>query len=178
MAGKKGCIKKRQGWIKDGIGYIPLTRGQVAKVDPEDVAWLTSQWNWNALWSPTAQKYYATCKDFSTGVERNLRMNRFVLDVWEDNVKVDHENHDTLDNRRGNLRKATQGENLCNRGKQANNTSGFKGVSWIEGKHKYKATITFAGKTKHLGYRDTPEEAAELYRAEVASFHGEFACAG
>ena len=75
MARTKGCnCKKRQGWVEDGIGYIPLTRGQIAKVDPEDLEKLTKN-NWNALWSPSAKKYYATCKDFSTGKELNLRMN-------------------------------------------------------------------------------------------------------
>ena len=168
---------KRRGWIEDGIGYIPLTKGQVAKVDPEDVEWLT-QWNWNALWSPSAKKYYATCKDFSTGKERNLRMNRFILGIMDPLTKVDHENRDTLDNRKLNLRPATQGQNLCNRGKQSNNRSGYKGVSWSSTKGKYRATITFAGKTKFLGYGNTPEEAAKLYAAEVEKFHGDFAFCG
>jgi len=174
MAGKKGTRKKRQGWITNGVGYIPLTRGQVAKVDPEDLAWLT-QWNWNALWSPSARKYYATCKDFSTGVERNLRMNRFVLDVWEDEIKVDHENQDTLDNRRSNLRRATQGENLCNRGKQINNTTGFKGVSRCSERGNFRVSITRNGKTFYLGCTDTPEEGGALYAEAAKEVHGEFA---
>ena len=177
MAGKKGMRKKRQGWAEGGVGYVPLTRGQIAKVDPEDLERLT-QFNWNALWSPSAKKYYATCKDVSVVPERNLRMNRFVLGIDSPLIKVDHENHDTLDNRKANLRPATQGQNLCNRGKKSNNTTGFKGVSWCSERQKYRVSITFAGKTKHLGTTDTPEEGALLYASEAEKVHGEFACCG
>src|SRR5580700_7672241 len=37
----------RQGYIKDGIGYIPLTQGKWALVDAHNFHWL-SQWNWHA----------------------------------------------------------------------------------------------------------------------------------
>jgi hypothetical protein len=176
MSGKRGAYRKiRQGWVADGVGYIPLTKGQVAKVDPEDVEWL-STYTWNALWSPSARKYYATCKDFRTGEELNLRMNRLVAGVDDPRIKVDHENRDTLDNRWDNLRPASQGENLCNRGKQINNTSGYKGVSWQADHGKWKACITRHGKTHHLGYFATREEAAEAYRVAAGEIHGEFAC--
>lgn len=100
------------------------------------------------------------------------------MGITDDLTKVDHENHDTLDNRKSNLRPATQGENLCNRGKQSNNTSGYKGVSWCSSKGKYRANITIAGKTTFLGYADTPEEGSVLYANAVEKFHGKFAFCG
>lgn len=43
---------------------------------------------------------------------------------------TDHINQNPLDNRKANLRIVTNSKNLFNRGKNTNNTSGFKGVSW------------------------------------------------
>ena len=105
-------------------------------------------------------------------------MNRVILGITDDLTKVDHINHDTLDNRKANLRPATQGENLCNRGKQTNNRSGYKGVSWCEDHHKYRVTITRNAHTTFLGYTSTAEEGAGLYSAAAKEIHKEFAFCG
>jgi len=44
--------------------------------------------------------------------------------------EIDHINCDRTDNRIENLREATGCENQKNRGKQKNNTSGYKNVTW------------------------------------------------
>ena len=44
--------------------------------------------------------------------------------------RLDHEDTDRQNNRIKNLRPASNAENLHNRGKQKNNTSGYKSVSW------------------------------------------------
>jgi len=63
---------------------------------------------------------------------KTILMAREILQC--DSERVDHENHDTLDNRDGNLRPATPGQNGANQGRHINNTSGYKGVSkaWAE----------------------------------------------
>src|SRR6266550_4589715 len=45
---------------------------------------------------------------------------------------IDHINCDQSDNRLVNLREATHRQNLCNRGRNKNNTTGYKGVCLIE----------------------------------------------
>lgn len=88
---------------------------------------------------------------------------------------VDHINSDTLDNRRTNLRLASPSENLRNRGKNRNNTSGFKGVSCFKRTGRWHARIWANGKCHHLGYYDTPEDAAHAYDIAARKVHGKFA---
>lgn len=93
---------------------------------------------------------------------------------WPDR-QVDHINGDRSDNRISNLRLATNSENLCNRRKPRNNTSGYKGVSWIKRYGAWQATIRVKGKNKNLGLFATREGAADAYRQAALRYHGEFA---
>ena len=54
-------------------------------------------------------------------------MHRRILNA-PDGVQVDHINHNTLDNRRSNLRLCSLAQNQMNRKRASNNTSGYKGV--------------------------------------------------
>ena len=88
---------------------------------------------------------------------------------------IDHINGDKLDNRIENLRAATVGQNQHNRKTNANNTSGYKGVSWNKGCNKWLSQIKLEGKRIHLGYFDNLEEAAEVVRKAREELHGDFA---
>ena len=87
--------------------------------------------------------------------------------------EVDHINGVRDDNRWSNLRRATKAENRRNVGKKIVNTSGFKGVSFVERLGKYQARIWFH-KTIHLGLYDTPEEAHAAYCEAADRLHGDF----
>jgi len=67
-------------------------------------------------------------------------MHRLVNDTPEDKV-TDHINGNTLDNRKDNLRSVNQGENMRNRGKMTNNTSGYVGVCWCKSSEKWQASV-------------------------------------
>ena len=88
---------------------------------------------------------------------------------------IDHINGDKLDNRIENLRAATVGQNQHNRKTNANNTSGYKGVSWNKALKKWTARITLERKIIHLGYFANVEEAAEVVRKAREELHGDFA---
>lgn len=94
--------------------------------------------------------------------------------MWPDRL-VDHINGNRQDNRIANLRLATTSENLCNRGKPRNNTSGFKGVSWNTKFQIWQATIKFNGRNKNLGRFASREKAAEAYSKAALQYHGDFA---
>src|SRR5260221_5833659 len=102
------------------IRLIALTNGHVAIVDAADFEWL-SQSNWIAKKSSKADKFCAA--RYLDG--KTLIMHGVILGT-QPGEKVDHKNGDSLDNRRDNLRKATNAENQRNRGMTRSNTSGFK----------------------------------------------------
>lgn len=89
---------------------------------------------------------------------------------------VDHIDRDRSNDRWANLRVCTRSQNQFNRSKQANNTSGFKGVLWHKQARKWWARIGYAGKHRSLGLYDSPEAAAAAYVIAAKELHGSFAC--
>lgn len=89
--------------------------------------------------------------------------------------EVDHISGDKLDNRIINLRIATRSENATNKGPQANNSSGYKGVWKRKNLNRWVAEIQKNGKRTKLGSFGSPEEAYEVYKKAARELHGEFA---
>lgn len=75
---------------------------------------------------------------------------------------VDHIDHDTLNNRRCNLRELTASENAQNRVKQSNNKSGVRGVSWNKRYGKWSVNIGMNKKVIKFGYFDDLKEAEKV----------------
>lgn len=155
---------------------ITLTRGQVAIIDCADYERL-SRWNWVAQFSDATGSYYAR----RTGPMVNgrpgkcIHMHREVIGP-EAGPHVDHINHNTLDNRRANLRSALPGQNFRNVGIRATNVSGFRGV-WInKTNNTWRAAIVVDGTHYNLGTFKTAEEASAAYEAKAKILHGEFYC--
>lgn len=88
---------------------------------------------------------------------------------------LDHIDRDPTNNRIENLRECNMNENYCNRGKQANNTTGYKGVYWKKDKRKFKAQISFEKVEYFLGYFDNKIDAAKAYDNKAIELHGKFA---
>ncbi|SRR6266403_1282493 len=145
---------------------IPLTQGQNAIVDAEDFDWL-NRWNWAACWDSRNKSFYAYRKT------KHIYMSRVVLKC-RSNKEVDHKNHDTLDNRKENLRKCTHAKNCRNRKKHQNNTSGRKGVTWQKKCEKWQARIGIDNRRIYLGVFKKLEDAAKAYDQASILYHGEF----
>jgi hypothetical protein len=152
---------------------IPLTRGQNTLVDTADYEWL-NQWNWCALWNKYTQSFYAARGKSVNGHTKAFQMAREILHC-NPNENADHRNHDTLDNRRKNLRKATSLQNNNNQKIRSDNTSGYKGVSWNRSMKMWVARIQHKGKRIFLGYFASAKKAALAYDNAAKKFHGEFA---
>ena len=88
---------------------------------------------------------------------------------------IDHIDGDPSNNRIENLRAATQQQNIRNRGPQANNKLGIKGVHWCKEAKKFIAKIKANGRHIVLGKFDDPELAGAAYAQAAAKHHGEFA---
>jgi hypothetical protein len=145
--------------IRGKMKEILLSQGKVALVDDNDFEWL-NQWNWCI-----SQGYAVRHKNPSS-------MGRLILDA-PDGMQVDHKNGDPLDNRRENLRLATQADNQHNRAKFKTNKSGYKGVDF----HckKWRAQIKVDNVKIYLGTFETAEEAACAYDDAAKSYFGRFA---
>ena len=78
---------------------------------------------------------------------------------------VDHINRDGCDNRIENLREVTAKEQSANTGLSKANTSGVKGVSFLKGRNKWRASINLEGKKVNLGTFNTLQEAVTARQA-------------
>jgi hypothetical protein len=115
---------------------------------------------------------------YVSSVDRAIFLSRLVMHKKlsdRPNLKIDHINRDPLDNRKQNLRVCTQRQNTRNRAEQSNSSTGYKGVCWVKQKTFYRATICTGGKTLHLGYFSSAEEAAKAYDKAAVEHFGEFA---
>lgn len=155
---------------------VPLSRGLSALVDDEDFE-VVARWKWYAIENRSNGVFYAARQQRGAdGKQHTIRMHRFLLGA-SDEIEVDHENRDTLNNCRYNLRIATREQNMHNQGMRRTNTSGFTGVTYSKGRPKSKpwmACIRIHGKTKTLGRYETKEEAAKIYRETARLLRGEF----
>lgn len=151
---------------------IPLTQGQVALVDDSDCEFL-SQWKWYAK-KDRSGNFYATRQ--CPGKPHLIYMHREILRLkYNDGQQADHKNHNTLDNRRNNLRICTRQENQRNRKLSLNMSSVYKGVYWNKPRRKWRAYIRINKIAKHLGYFDSEKEAALAYDKVAEEYFGEFA---
>lgn len=149
----------------NGCFLICLTRGRWAIVDSDDYDKL-KEFNWSALWNKDTKSFYAHRK-VSVGRRKtkSIQMHRIILGLKpEDKITVDHINHDTIDNRKSNLRTSTITENCWNQGEHSNNTSGYKGVFYNNRENYWQVSIRI-GNGKRLHIRNVPSavEGFDIY---------------
>lgn len=157
--------------VQGNLAYVPLTKGYEATIDAADVP-LVEGFNWSIARRKNG-KIYAQ-RRIPGGI---VLMHRQITGA-ADGEKVDHRDNDGLNNRRDNLRPATDAENNQNKPTNSRNKSGFKGVSWFAGTRKWRATIQSNGKWVHLGYFTSAEDAHAAYRIASANLHGDFSNPG
>ena len=87
---------------------------------------------------------------------------------------TDHINHDTLDNRKVNLRTVSVSNNGRNRkGKNSNNKSGYRNVCWIN--NQWVVQLQIDGKNTRLAYFDDVDEAGQYAEKMRQKYYGEYA---
>lgn len=95
----------------------------------------------------------------------------YVHGAWPPD-QVDHLNGDRDDNRLSNLRLATNKQNIENRHRvRSDSRSGLRGVQIHKQTGRWRARIKVAGRYRHLGLFDSPEEASRAYLAAKQELH-------
>lgn len=144
---------------------IKLTQGKCAIVDDADYEWLIS-WNWYVQQRSHTKSYYAARNvRLPNGKRYQILMARQILGLNRgDPLQADHIHHNTLDNRRSELRIVTQQENQWNRARP-------KGYCWHKLTKKYAAYIRVNGKGIHLGLFDNANAAHDAYLSAKKQYH-------
>lgn len=164
--GFRYCATELPTHINYRTGYqmrqIPLTQGQFALVDDHDYEQL-NKFNWYADWDAKVRggSFYVARGVKVDGKRKTIYMHREIVGAQKGQM-VDHINGNTLDNRRSNLRLATNAENQRNRKLQANNTSGAPGVYFDAKMKRWKVSIKLNGKLVLVGVSADKNEALTL----------------
>lgn len=121
-------------------------------------------------------KHYKWCLNGNGYVRSNKAgyLHRFLMNPSEDMV-VDHISHNTLDNRKDNLRICTLQQNNWNMNVRDTNTSGHTGVCFDNRRNKWFAQIFVNGKYNFLGYYENKQDAINTRKQAEILYFGEYA---
>lgn len=177
MVSPRGCecskvvSVKKNNFSNIGLDCILMSdvKGNICKIDADSLDKVKEFY-----WKKGSRGYWwATNKSLKYGFPTCLSLARFLLDVKNPEIIIDHKNRDINDNRRENLRVCTSEENSYNRGK-TDRRELYKGVTSVG--EKYRANITLKGITYELGYYNTPEQGAAEYNLYAKFLFDDFAC--
>ena len=146
------------------ICRIPLSRKRIAIIDEEDYEKVSKY------------KWYCSSVGYANHKSKGacLAMHRYILDLNDRKMTVDHINGNKLDNRRCNLRICTQRLNTKNKTKQYDNKSGYKGV-YLHSSKKWVTNISVDNKTVYVGIFSDIIKAAKAYDEAAVKYYGEYA---
>ena len=107
---------------------------------------------------------------------KHYALHRYIMGVIDnEDIQIDHIDLDGLNNKKMNLRHATQTENARHKSLYKNNEIGFTGVRQLG--NRYEARIRVSGKLITLGICDDIEEAKRLRLEAEKKYFGKFSTA-
>ena len=145
----EGRVRRVEGQVFDrGLGAMKRIRGKIIKQKVKENGYARVM----------------LCKD---GKREERYVHRIVAKAFIPNpdeaTDVDHINRERADNRACNLRWVNRSRNIRNSDRYKNSTSAYYGVAWDKYAGKWKASIAFDKKTRHLGVYGTEDAAAKAY---------------
>ena len=150
---------------------IPLTQGFKTIVDLEDADLAQLKWQINkGRYAMRHPRIPGSRTERLVVLMHRVILERHLGRPIQEGMVVDHINGDGLDNRRDNLREATQLQNMHNLQMHHDNTAQYKGVRLI-------TTYTWEARLdeRTVGYYDTAEDASFAYDKAALEEYGEFA---
>ena len=157
--------------IEDRKTYIYLRNiDKWAVIDTTD---LTRANEFTGYWSGWHNKhtksYYATGNiKLENGKRGIIWLHRWILNMFDPKIQIDHKNRDTLDDTRYNLGIVTNSENHQNMNWHRANKAG---VTWHKHNQNWMAQITVGGKHIYLGSFPTTKEASDAYKKARNIYH-------
>jgi len=155
--------------INDGIVYIELKyKGEILEtmIDLNDFDLVNSnKGTWGAYYSKGIKSFYCVGDIKINNKQKRTSMHRLVMNIVESELQVDHIYHNTLDNRKSQLRIVTQQENNWN-------LKDIKSYRFRKDCNKWISYIKINRKRKHLGYFDNEEDAKQAYLDAKEIYHG------
>jgi HNH endonuclease/AP2 domain len=150
------------------IAIIPINQGKSVLVDLIDADLASVKWFLSG-------DRYASRRTEQHGKGKHIAMHQIILErklgrSIQRGMVVDHINGNGLDNRRENLREATQAQNMRNLKLRSDNTSQYKGVRCL-GPHCWEARVN----EQTIGFFDTALAASFAYDKAALEVFGEFA---
>ncbi len=173
----KAC---RGEWLEVGSDgksvYVPLTQNKRTLIDMSD--WeKVAPYQWHILRNHRLKKHRAKLYVYgwiNTPVRRKVLLHRFLM-VEPKGLEIDHKDHDSLNNRRSNLRAATRSQNARNMRRNLDGSSRFLGVSRRRDCDRWQAQIKSDGYSIGLGLFKHEEDAAYAYDKMARLIHREYA---
>ena len=135
-----------------------------AKIDPGDVE-KCKQYKWCL-----SNRGYV----YSGADSSRIYLHKFVMDVTDPSIQVDHKYGVKLDHRKSQLRECMPAQNTQNQKLHNDNTSGERNVCWHSLTGKWKVEIVAFGKRYYFGLHENYEVACQVAKAERKRLHGEF----
>lgn len=135
-------------------------------------------YTWHAKLSTSNKKLYVIASIHGKK-HTSIQLQMYIMDLNGGHEEIaDHINHDTLDNRRENLRVINNSENSQNRkSRNSNNQTGYRNVSYIkkDSVHPYWVQLSVKGKGRVFGKFSDVDEAGAFAEEMRQKYYGEFA---
>lgn len=111
---------------------------------------------WYTRYSKGTKSFYCNGNiTLNNGKRTTIQLHRIIMNITDTKIQVDHIYHNTLDNRKSQMRLATSQEQQWNKR--------CRGYSWNKKLNKWKSRIRINGKEKHLGLFEKEEDVRQAY---------------
>lgn len=124
---------------------------------------------WCAQYSEKSHTYYIHGR---TDLGECEYLHRFILGLSkENNVEVDHKDHDGTNNVKKNLRIGTRAQNAMNMSKFKKTKSDYHGIHWNETINKWQVEIWENKNRRYLGFYSNLEKAIKIRKEAEEKYY-------